>query len=117
MGLTYVEGIATGPTRKRAKVKFLVDSGAMYTLLPERVWHQLKLKPKRTLSFSLADGTIIERAVSECHIQLAEGDGYTTVILGEAGDEPLLGVVTLEQFGLILHPFKRQLQPMRLLLA
>lgn len=117
MGITYVEGIATGPNKKKARLHFLVDSGAMYTLLPERVWRQLKLKPKRTLTFSLADGTTIKRAVSECHIKLADGDGYTTVILGEDGDEPLLGVVTLEQFGLVLHPFKRQLQPMRLLLA
>jgi len=39
------------------------------------------------------------------------------VILGEAGDEALLGVVTLEILGLILHPFNRTLQPARLLLA
>jgi len=39
------------------------------------------------------------------------------VILGEPGDEPLLGVVTLEILGLTLNPFTRQLQPMRMLLA
>ena len=75
------------------------------------------LRPKRTVAFTLADGTTIERAVSECHLALPEGEGHTPVILGEAGDEALLGVVTLEIFGLILHPFKRTLEPMRMLLA
>jgi hypothetical protein len=39
------------------------------------------------------------------------------VILGEPGDEALLGVVTLENLGLVLHPFSRTLQPARMLLA
>jgi len=39
------------------------------------------------------------------------------VILGEAGDEALLGVVTLEMLGFVLHPFSRTIQPVRLLLA
>jgi hypothetical protein len=42
---------------------------------------------------------------------------HTPVILGEQGDQPLLGVVTLEILGLILNPFSRELQPMRMLLA
>jgi hypothetical protein len=37
--------------------------------------------------------------------------------LGQPGDEPLLGVVTLEILGLVLNPFNRQLQPMRMMLA
>ena len=59
----------------------------------------------------------IERGISECHIELLENEGHTPVILGEAGDDPLLGVVTLEEFGLVLNPFNRMLQPMRMLLA
>jgi hypothetical protein len=39
------------------------------------------------------------------------------VILGEQGDKALLGMVTLEILGLVLHPFKRKLEPMRMLLA
>jgi hypothetical protein len=39
------------------------------------------------------------------------------VILGEPGDEPLLGVVTLEILGIVLHPFKRTLEPRRMLLV
>lgn len=117
MGITYAEGTLTSPNGQQATVRFLVDSGAIYTLVPHDVWKALDLVPKRTVRFSLADGTPIERPVSECHITLPQGDGHTPVILGEPGDEALLGAVTLEELGLVLHPFKRTLEPMRMLLA
>ncbi len=37
VGVTYVEGIVTGPTGKQATLRFLVDSGATYTLVPHEV--------------------------------------------------------------------------------
>ena len=98
-------------------MRFLVDSGAKYSLLPEAAWRAIGLQARRRLTFVLADGTPIERDVSECHITLPQGEGHTPVILGEAGDEALLGVVTLEILGLVLHPFNRTLQPARMLLA
>ena len=42
---------------------------------------------------------------------------HTPVVLGQPGDEPMLGVVTLEILGLVLNPFNRTLQPMRMLLG
>jgi len=117
MGLTYVEGIVTGPTAVSRTINFLVDSGAKYSLVPSDDWRAIGLTPRRRLTFVLADGTQIERDVSECYIRLPQGEGHTPVILGEAGDEALLGVVTLEILGLVLHPFNRTLQPARLLLA
>jgi predicted aspartyl protease len=117
MGLTYIDGLLTGPTGKQARIRFLVDSGAPYTLVPAEESRLLELKLKRTVVFSLADGTPIERGVSECHLSLPEGDGHTPVILGEPGDEALLGAITLEELGLVLNPFTRKLQPMRMMLA
>jgi predicted aspartyl protease len=117
MGITYAEGLLTGPTGKQATVRFLVDSGATYTLVPHDVWKALDLAPKRTVTFTLADGTPISRTVSECHLALPQGDAHTPVILGEPGDEALLGGVTLEILGFVLNPFKRTLEPMRMLLA
>ncbi|MDA2934927.1 aspartyl protease family protein [Acidobacteria bacterium AH-259-D05] len=117
MGLTHVEGVVTGANNKQARVRFLVDSGATYTLLPYHNWQAIALSPKRSLVFTLADGTALERQVSECYIALSEGEGHTPVILGEPGDEALLGTVTLEILGLVLNPFKRTLQPMRMLLG
>ena len=117
MGITYIDGVVTGPNGKQATVRFLVDTGVTYTLLPAAESLLLALVPKRTLAFTLANGSTIERKVSECHIALPQGDGHSPVILGEPGDEPLLGVVTLEILGLVLNPFNRTRQPMRMLLV
>ncbi len=117
MGLTYVEGVVTGPSGVSRAVRFMVDSGAKYSLLPLVDWRALGLAPKRRMTFALADGILIDRDVSECHIALPQGEGHTPVILGEAGDEALLGVVTLDILGFVLNPFNRTLQPARLLLA
>ena len=117
MGIACIEGVVTGPTGKQVTVWFLVDSGATYTLLPYDDWRAIGLAPKRSVTFTLADGTLIDRKVSECHIALPQGEGHTPVTLGEPGDEPLLGIVTLEILGLVLNPFNRTLQPMRMLLA
>jgi len=116
MGITYIEGEVEGPSG-RGKVEFLIDSGATYSLLPFNVWKAIGLKPKRTMEFRLADGTLIKREVSECYIILPQGEGHTPVILGEESDEPLIGVVTLEILGLVFNPFTRTLQPMRMLLV
>jgi predicted aspartyl protease len=117
VGLTYVEGVVTGPAGASRTVRFMVDSGAKYSLLPRDDWHAIGLAPKRRMTFALADGTLIERDASECHVALPQGDGHTPVILGEADDEALLGAVTLEILGFVLNPFNRTLQPARLLHA
>ena len=116
MGITYIEGKVKGLNGIEKDVKFLVDSGATYSLLPKSVWETIGLKPKRKVSFILADGTTIERSVAEAFVSLPQGDAHTPVILGEENDEALLGVVTLEILGLILNPFDRTLHPMRILL-
>lgn len=116
MGITYLEGEVVGPQGRKV-VRFLIDSGATYSLLPRPTWEEIGLKPKRKYTFTLADGTSLERAVSECYIILPQGEAHTPVVLGEEGDEALLGVVTLEILGLVLNPFSRTLQPMRMLLV
>ena len=117
MGLAFIEGTVTGKKGKKAVVKFLVDSGAIYSLLPLDDWKSIALKPKRSMTFTLADGTVVKRDVSECHISLPQGDGHTPMLLGEAGDDALLGAVTLNGLGLMLNPFNRTLQPLHGVLA
>ena len=117
MGVTYVEGQVKGPSGKQENVKFLVDSGATYSLLPKVAWEAIELKPNRKLSFTLADGTSVERSVSEAFVVFPQGEAHTPVILGEEGDEALLGVVTLEILGLVFNPFNRTLHPMNMLLC
>ena len=110
VGLTTIDAVVSADGDARETVNFLIDSGAKYTLLPNEVWRRLGLRPKWTMRFQMADGSTIERAISECHVALPERDGHTPVILGESGDVALLGVVTLEQFGLVFYPFDRSLR-------
>jgi len=117
MGITHVAATVTGPAVSSETLEFLIDSGATYSVLPQKTWERLGLQSKRTVRFRLADGTAIERQVSECHFRLAEADGTSPVVLGEAGDVALLGVVTLEVLGLVFNPFTRTLHPMQMLLA
>ena len=116
MGITYAAGTVSSG-EKEEDLRFLVDSGSQYTLLPHEVWTRLGLAPTRTLDFVLADGTVIQRDLSECYIKLPEGQGHTPVILGHPGDDvALLGAFTLEAFALMLNPFTRQLEHMRLMM-
>ncbi len=116
MGSTYVWGTLRGTTGVSERVRFHVDSGATYSLVPRDVWKRLGLQPLRRVGFVLADGTEMERDVGECWMELEpEGQGTSPMILGEPGDSALLGVVTLEVMGLVLNPFKRSLHPMRML--
>jgi len=115
LGITYIDGRVRGPLGEE-EVRFLVDSGATYTVLPEGVWRRIGLKPLREHEFVLADGSIVKRKISECYISIPQGECHTPVVLGEADDHALLGIVTLEILGLVLNPFKRTLQPMRMFL-
>ena len=75
------------------------------------------LRPIGEMDFVLADGTVIRRRISEAVLELpGYGERHTPVVLGESEDENLLGIVTLEIFGLILDPFKRELRPIRALM-
>lgn len=119
MGLTDVMMEVANPRAeaKRVKTKFLVDSGATYSVLPPAVWKLLKLKPLETIEFALADGSSVERGVTEARFYF-QGRGRTApAILGSEGDVALLGVVTLENLGLMLNPLRRELVPLRAMLA
>jgi clan AA aspartic protease len=118
VGLTRVELVVTpvGRPRPARSVDFLVDSGAVFSVLPTAVWSALRLRAKDRMAFSLADGTSIERRLSEARFVYRGRDRVSPVILGEDKDEALLGAVTLETLGLVLNPLSREVQPMRLTL-
>jgi clan AA aspartic protease len=119
MALTHIAGRVsrTGGRRRPVTVKFLVDTGAVYTVLPENVWRVLGLKGDRVAEFTLADGTTIQREVSECRVQVGNHRATSPVVLGGRHDAPLLGAVTLETLGLMVNPLTRELLPMRLVLT
>ena len=101
---------------KKAEVNFLIDSGAVYSLVPGKILDELENEPYKEMSFTLADGTKTKRQVCSAYFEFEGERGPAPVIYGEEGDEPLLGATTLESLGLILNPFTRTLHPMRMLM-
>jgi clan AA aspartic protease len=119
MGLTYIRATIANPRRPKqtARVRLLVDSGAMYSVVPATLLRRLGIKPGRTRSFILADGTEIKRSLGEAMFRINGEQGTSPVIFGEPGDSVLLGSMSLEAVGLILDPFKRELRPLPMMLA
>jgi clan AA aspartic protease len=116
MGTIFYTTRVVGPKGEQT-LEFLVDTGSGYTLLPNKVWKRIGLKPSRKETFTLADGTHVSRNMAECQIVIEGEIGHTPVVLGEKEDSALLGVITLEEFGLMINPFSRRLQPMKLMLT
>ena len=104
-------------SEKFVEVEFLIDSGAVYSLVPGKILDTIGIEPYKEMSFALADGTSIKRRVSSAYFEYENEGGPAPVIYGEEGDTPLLGATTLESIGLVLNPFSRTLHPMRMLLA
>jgi predicted aspartyl protease len=74
---------------KFADVQFLIDSGAVYSLVPGKILDELGIEPYKEMSFSLADGSTVKRRISSGYFEF-EGDGLpTAVVYGEEGDTPL----------------------------
>jgi predicted aspartyl protease len=78
------------------------------------VLRKLGIKAHSTREFVLANGETIRRRLATATFEYDGRRGDSMVIVGEPGDDPLLGAATLEGFGLVLDPFRRELRPMKL---
>jgi predicted aspartyl protease len=117
MGMVHVAVEVSASGEAGREVECLVDSGAVYSVLPPEVWSPLGLAPLRRVRFSLGDGSIIERNVGNAFFRYRGVLAPSPVVLGEPGDSALLGTVTLGAMGLVLDPFARELRPAHLRLG
>lgn len=119
MGLTHIEITVLNPAqpRKSKQLTMLVDSGAVYSVVPATVLRELGVRPHSTKTFTLADGSEIRRKVGDVVFRLDGQQGASQVIFGEKGDSILLGTVTLEALGLPLDPIRRELRPLPMVLG
>ncbi len=99
------------------KVEFLVDSGAVYSVVPTPILEKLGIRPIAQQEFRLADGSKITRKKGIALFKHGNKVGGADVIFGEAGDSNLLGAFTLEALGLALDPLRRELKPLPMILA
>ena len=61
--------------RRKAAVNFLIDSGAVYSLVPAATLKKLGIRPHRKVDFALADGTTITRQVGDAYFEF-QGEGW-----------------------------------------
>jgi len=102
--------------RQPAELELLVDTGAIYTVVPGGLTRKLSLKPRGKRKFRLADGSTIEREFGYAEIEINGQVGMTNVVFGKENDAAVLGVTTLEELGLQVDPLTGELKPLELLL-
>lgn len=119
MGITTIFATIRNLNNPQKKVsqKFIVDTGAAYTVIPKKLADKLGLKAVKSQEFTLADGTSVTRKLGFALVEIDGEKAPSTVVIGEKDDSPLIGVITLENMGLMVDPFKRKLRPMKLMLA
>ena len=89
MGLT-TQILTVKPSRdarRKVAVKFLIDSGAVYSLVPGAVLRKLGLRPYRQMDFSLADGTTVSREVGDAYVESFDVDDQRTHTALQEGRE------------------------------
>ncbi len=119
MGLTVLEIEVGNPASPDVteKVEFLIDSGAIYSVVPTKMLEKLDIKPLTEQAFRLADGSKVVRKKGIALFKYGERIGGADVIFGEEGDSILLGAFTLESLGLSLDPLRRELKALPMILA
>lgn len=118
MGITNVRATVGNPAdpARRCDIEFLVDSGATYSLVSAEILRSLGIEPHSSRDFILGNGEVVTRKMGTALFEYRGMRGDSLVMFGEPGDAPLLGATTLEGFGLILDPFRRELKPLPMLL-
>ncbi len=106
---THTIEVAAAEVGPFVPVGTIVDTGATYTSLPRSVLQRLGVTPRGRRKFLLADGRPIERELATVTVRLEGEIQQTLCIVGDEGTPPLLGMFTLEGFGLGVDPVNRRL--------
>lgn len=108
MGFVHVPVrlFAFGDGRAPLELEMLVDTGAIFTLVPRSILDQLGVRPSGKRAFRTIEGRPIEREVGvvEIEVEGQQPPGPVPVIFGEDEDSPVLGVTALESMGLEVDP-------------
>ncbi len=115
---TFRHRVAIGATEAGpyVPVEALVDTGATYSLFPRPLLSGLGVVPHDQAEFILADGRMIIRELATVVVRIGDRTRHALCIVGDEGDDSLLGATTLELFGLAADPVNGRLVPARLYL-
>jgi predicted aspartyl protease len=92
---------------------FWVDTGALYSFIPEGRLKEIGVPPLRTRELILADGRHDQRLLGEAVLSVPQLNEALTcpVIFAPPDSLYLLGATALENFGVQADPTTRQLRP------
>jgi len=110
MGETHVVVRVYGPLGS-ADVQMLADTGSTLTKIDESTARRLGIEPTESAVVELADGTDRERGLAEAQVEIMGDRATVRVLIGPDGEEPLLGLTTLESLRLKVNPIERRLEP------
>lgn len=92
-------------------VDAMVDTGATYARMPRPLLERLGVPPLERETFILGDDRRVEYDVGQAQMRIEGRTRYGMVIFGEEHWQPLLGAITLQEFGLGVDPFHERLIP------
>ena len=112
MGATYVDVTIRNPAEPQRSWtgRFLVDTGAFDSLVPRAHLEAIGLKPRGRREYVLADGKPIAFDITVAEIEFEGEVVGGTVVYGDEGAEPLLGVTALESGGFEVDPRNEELK-------
>ena len=92
---------------------FWVDTGALYSFIPEDRLNEIGIRPLRTRELILADGRRDRRLLGEAVLAVPQLNESLTcpVIFAPKDSLYLLGATALENFGVQADPTTQQLKP------
>jgi predicted aspartyl protease len=104
-------GVADRFREQYTTVEASVDTGSTYTSLPASLLDSLGIGREEIRRFELGDNRVVEYSVGETRLRL-EGREFTAVVIFAPDDaSPLVGMTTLEMFGLGVDPVEEKLVP------
>jgi len=100
--------------KKSARLpNLLVDSGSEATWIPRRVLDSIGIAPAKSLSFRMANGSLVHRDVGYALVRVGRRETADDVVFAEPGDYALLGARTLEGLNLWVDAANKKLVPGR----
>ncbi len=112
MGTFSVTIEAGSPDRSSwRKVTAPVDTGSTLTWLPADVLRQLGHETSGRKSFELGDGRIVESDISDVPVRIGNEIHMTVCAHANAGEQSVIGAVTLQEFLLAPDPINHRLVP------
>jgi clan AA aspartic protease len=110
VGYVWVDAIIRNSiTNRSAFVKALVDTGATYTVIPRKIFEELKL-PLRGKRKVRTAKSLTELDVCEGVVEIMGRSTPTLILVSDDLDFALIGVTTLELLGLEVDPVTGELK-------